>query len=271
LIVDAHTHLLPERLARKIRGFFEEHLTGAFAYEIDHTAVLDRHHADGITALWNLPYAHKADIASALNDAMLEISNALAAHPVDVIAGCTVHPGDADPAAELQRAVAGGARVLKLHCSVGRFELDDPRLADALEVASQLGVPVVYHAGHAISGSTDTADLAPLERAATAHPTTTFILAHFGHHALAAGIGVVETHANVYADLTPVVHDAVPVAAADLERLSAKLLFGTDAPNTGIAAGVLLAGLRAQASDATLAQILFANAVRLVQPASARK
>jgi hypothetical protein len=97
LIVDAHTHLLPDRLARKIRAFFGEHQTSAFAYELDHTAVLDRHHADGITAVWNLPYAHKADIASGLNDAMLEISTALATHPVEVIAGCTVHPGDADP------------------------------------------------------------------------------------------------------------------------------------------------------------------------------
>jgi uncharacterized protein len=271
LIVDAHTHLLPARLANKIRAFFGEHLTSAFAYELDHVAVLDRHHADGITTVWNLPYAHKPDISTALNDSMLEISTALAAHPVEVIAGCTVHPGDGDPAAELHRAFAAGARVLKLHCSVGRFELDDPRLGEALDVAGTLGVPVVYHAGHAISGSTEAADLAPLVHASITHPATTFILAHFGHHALAAGIAVVETRANVYADLTPVVHDAVPVATADLERLSGKLLFGTDAPNTGITAGVLLAGLRAQASAATLEAILSTNARRLVQAASARR
>jgi hypothetical protein len=46
VIVDAHTHLLPDRLARKIRAFFEERITTELAYEIDHGAVLDRHHAD---------------------------------------------------------------------------------------------------------------------------------------------------------------------------------------------------------------------------------
>jgi len=175
VIVDAHTHLLPDRLARKIRAFFEEHLTTELVYEIDHTKVLDRHHADGITAVWNLPYAHKADIASGLNDAMLEISSALAAHPVEVIAGCTVHPEDPDPAEELRRALAAGARIVKLHCSVGNFELDDPRLGDALAVAGELGAPVVYHAGHAISGSTAVEDLGPLAAAARAHPATTFV------------------------------------------------------------------------------------------------
>ena len=271
MIVDAHTHLLPDRLSKKIRAFFEEHLTTELAYPIDHAAVLDRHHADGITAVWNLPYAHKGGIARGLNDTMLEISSAFAAHPVDVIAGCTVHPEDPDPAEELERALGAGARIVKLHCSVGNFELDDPRLGDALAVAGELGAPVVYHAGHAISGSTAAEDLAPLGVAARAHPATTFVLAHFGHHALAAGIAIVDAHPNVYADLTPVVRDAVPVATVDLERLAPKLLFGTDAPNTGITAGVLIADLRSRASTAALQQILYDNAARLVHAPSARK
>jgi len=263
VIIDAHTHLLPERLAKKIREFFADHITAAFAYPIDHEVVLERHRADGITQIWNLPYAHKAGVAAGLNDAMLEISARLVGHGVEVVPGCTVHPADPDPASELRRAVAAGARVVKLHCSVGKFELDDPRLAEALEVAGELGTPVVYHAGHAISGSTAAADVAPLERAALAHPATSFILAHFGHHALAAGIAAVDRHANIYADLTPVVHDAIPVLPADLERLAPKLLFGSDAPNTGITAGALLESLRARASTAALATILHGTAERL--------
>jgi predicted TIM-barrel fold metal-dependent hydrolase len=255
---------LPERLAQKIREFFAARITAAFAYPLDHEVVLERHRADGITQLWNLPYAHKAGVAARLNDAMLEISAHLAGRAVEVVPGCTVHPADPEPAQELHRAVAAGARVVKLHCSVGKFQLDDPRLAEALEVAGELGTPVVYHAGHAISGSTAAADVAPLERAALAHPQTNFILAHFGHHALAAGIAAVEAHANIYADLTPVVHDAVPVLPADLERLAPKLLFGSDAPNTGIPAATLLRSVRARASDAALAAILHGTANRLV-------
>jgi predicted TIM-barrel fold metal-dependent hydrolase len=152
--------------------------------------------------------------------------------------------------------------VLKLHCSVGKFEIDDPRLGDALDLAGELGVPIVYHAGHAINGSTEAHDLAPLDRAARAHSATTFILAHFGHHALRAGVALVDAHPNVCADLTPVIGEAVQVSAEDLNRLAPKLLFGSDAPNTGFTAGALLAGLRARADAETLDAILGANALR---------
>ena len=261
MIVDAHTHLLPDRLAAAIRRFFADRGLDDFSYPTDHRTVLDRHHADGIDTIWNLPYAHKAGMARALNEAMLEASAAVADHPVTVLPGCTVHPDDADPVADFDAAIDAGAKILKLHCSVGDYEADDPRLAPVLASAGQRHVPVVIHAGHSPTGFTMENEIAPIGRAAAANPGTTIILAHFGHEAFLQAVTLLDEQPNVVADLTPVTGSPVPLTVEIAERLGDRIIFGSDAPNTRMAAGELLAGLRTLGiSDSTLDKILSTNA-----------
>ena len=97
-IVDAHTHLLPGRLAQKVRTFLERHLPGPLAYPLDHEAVLERLHADGVQEVWSFPYAHRPGTARAMNEASAETVRRFARGPVTVTGGATVHPGDDDPA-----------------------------------------------------------------------------------------------------------------------------------------------------------------------------
>jgi predicted TIM-barrel fold metal-dependent hydrolase len=265
VIVDCHTHLLPDRLASAIRRFFTEHGTEDFRYPLDHRTVLDRHHVDGISMVWNLPYAHKAGMARELNASMLAVTESLADHPVDVVPGCTVHPDDTDPAADFRDALDAGARVLKLHCSVGNYQPDDPRLGAVLDAAGERGVPIVIHAGHGHDGFTAADELAPIGRAAEQHRSTTLILGHFGHHAFEEAVVLLGEHPNLVADLTPVVYSAVPVTAEIADRHADRILFGTDAPNTGFAASELLGLLRSTgAADATVEAICSGNARRLI-------
>lgn len=265
MVVDAHTHLLPGRLAEKIRAFFDEHVAGDLAYEIDINSTLDALHYEGVETVWNLPYAHRADVASQLNRDILGLSEAFADHPVDIVPGCTVHPDDSTPARDLSEAVEAGARVLKLHCSVGNYSPVDPRLHDVLSEAATLGVPVVIHAGHAISGSTMAEELGPVGQAAAAHPDTTLILAHFGHHAFEDAAQLMTRHPNLYADLTPVVVDPVPLTIEVAERFRERILFGSDAPNTGRPVTELLAGLTELGLEpATYRRITRDNAIGLI-------
>lgn len=265
MTVDCHTHLLPDRLASAIRRFFSDHGVADFHYPLDHRAVLDRHKADGITMVWNLPYAHKAGMARELNASMLAVTDSLADHAVAVVPGCTVHPDDADPATDFKDAVDAGARILKLHCSVGGYQPDDPRLRRVLDAAAERGVPVVIHAGHGVDGFTAADELAPVGRAAAQHRSTTLILAHFGHEAFEEAVALLDEHPNLVADLTPVVFSAVPITAAIADRHADRILFGTDAPNTGFAASTLLDLLRATgAADATVDAICSGNAHRLI-------
>src|SRR5262245_57215522 len=89
MIVDAHVHLLPERLAAAIRRFFTQY-GGNFQYPHDAPSARACLVAAGVDRCWSLPYAHKPDMAAALNRWMAE---AFADDPV-VVAGATVHPGD---------------------------------------------------------------------------------------------------------------------------------------------------------------------------------
>jgi hypothetical protein len=264
-VVDSHTHLLPDRLAHAIRRFFDQHMTGGLRYPIDPDQVLDRHAADGITAVWTLPYAHKPAMARALNADMLSLGRALADHPVEVVVGCTVHAADQDPGGIVAAAAAAGARVVKLHCSVGDFDADDPRLDPVWAVAAERSLPVVVHAGHAVSGHTEHDELAAIDRVASRHPACRLVLAHAGHRAHRQALALLDAHPNLYADLTPVVDEPVPLDRDEVLARADRLLFGTDAPNTAIDAGQLLAHVRSWRLPAEVeAVVLGGNARRLV-------
>lgn len=232
-MIDAHTHLLPERLGAAIRRFFDANLGSELAYGIDNQLVLNELNVAGVHEVWNLPYAHKAGMSDGLNADMLVLATELRHQPVRIVTGCTVHPSDVAPATTLRIAVDGGAKVLKLHCSVGNYEVDDPRLTPVLAAAGELSIPVVVHAGHDVSGETAGHEIVPLAAAAGLHPDTTFVLAHFGHRAISQAAAAMRLHPNLFADLTPVVASAVPLTRELAEEFPERLLFGSDAPNTG--------------------------------------
>ena len=266
MIVDSHVHLMPDRLGRAIRSFFERHIDDQLAYPSDASVVLDRHGQAGASAVWNLPYAHKPGMADDLNAGMAEVAAAHAGHDVRLVTGCTVHPGDIDPAGTLRRASeTHGARVLKLHCSVGSYEADDPRLAPVFDAAGEFGMPVVVHAGHDVSGLTHGHELGPIVRVASRHPRTIMIVAHCGHEGNDETTAAMREHSNLWADLTPVLSERPDVNAAQLAEFADRLLLGTDAPNTGRSLDDQLAWLRSEPlAEEQLAAILGGNATRLI-------
>ena len=182
-IVDSHVHLLPLRLAAKVRAFFEMGGPIAFAYPLDHDEVGARLADEGIETVWTLPYADKAGVAGWLNEESTRTAARVSS--VTVVAGATVHPDDEDPTSVLRAAVDdGGARVLKLHCSVGGFVATDPRLTPVWDHVESISLPVVIHVGHSVDGRTDAEELAPIAEVARRHPGAPIVVAHCGHEAV---------------------------------------------------------------------------------------
>jgi len=153
---------------------------------------------------------------------------------------------------QIDDSVARGARGLKLLKELGLgvrdstgklITIDDPRLDPVWAYAAEVALPVVLHAGHAADGHTDDAELEPVAEVARRHPGARVIIAHCGHTASQAALRLVARHEHVYADLTPVIHHPVRPTAAQLTALAGKLLFGSDAPNTGLTVTELLVGL----------------------------
>lgn len=273
-VVDSHVHLLPGRIGEKVRSFFtrgEANGSFALAYPAGHREVADRLVREGVDEIWCLPYSHKAGVAEGLNESTAAIVREFSGHPLSMIGGATVHPADDDPPAVVERAVrVHGLRVLKLHCSVGDFAVDDPRLDGAYGTAAALRMPVVIHLGHAVNGLTEEHEIESISRVCEAHPSLPIVLAHFGHHSARRANRLFDEHQNFHADLTPVVTARPDVDRGMLAANSARILFGTDAPNTAISAAAHMEWVRSFDLDAhDLDAIMGGNARRLTDAVAA--
>ena len=264
-IVDSHVHLLPGRLGAKVRSWFEAAMGKELVYPNDHGVIRERLADAGIRMAWTLPYAHKPGVAEGLNHASARTAGESGAALV-VIGGATVHPADDAPELIVRRAVEDlGLRVLKLHCSVGDFPADDPRLDAMWAYVSAVAVPVVVHVGHSVNGHTDADELVAVDTVARRFPEATIVIAHCGHHAVDAALDLVERHPGVHADLTPVVRQHVAIDPARVASCARKLMFGTDAPNTALTAESGVAWLRGLGlDDAALRAVAGGTARRLL-------
>jgi predicted TIM-barrel fold metal-dependent hydrolase len=229
VLVDAHVHLLPERLAAAIRRFFESRGAPRLLYPYEPSAARAALAAAGVEKCWSLPYAHRAGVAAGLNRWMAET---FGADPL-VVPGATVHPDD-DVEAVVREASALGLRVFKLHCSVGAFRADDTRLNPLWRHASGAASPVVVHAGHAPEGTATGEEVEAVARVAARFPDARLIVAHFGAPAVQRVADLLQRSRSVHADLTPVVATPVVPPRELLDRIADRILFGSDTPTAGV-------------------------------------
>jgi uncharacterized protein len=91
-----------------------------------------------------------------------------------LVAFCRLDPED-DPLAEAERALARGARGIKLHPRAEAFTLDHPALEPVFALANERRLPVLVHAGRGIPALGRHA-----VQACRSHPGMRLILAHAG-------------------------------------------------------------------------------------------
>ncbi|MEA2154348.1 MAG: uncharacterized protein QOE11_488 [Solirubrobacteraceae bacterium] len=127
----------------------------------------------------------------AANDHVIE--TALGSGDV-LVAFCRVDPR-AEAAAEVRRCVELGARGIKLHPRAEQFGMLDPGVREIVEVAEELRLPILIHAGRGIPALG-----AHVLEYATQFPRARFILAHAGVCDLAWIWRDVAAHPNVFFD-----------------------------------------------------------------------
>ena len=267
-VVDSHVHLLPGRLGEKVRAFFDAGVSPVtpLAYPNDHPVVVSMLIEEGVDAIWTLPYAHKPGVASGLNEASAETVRQFADSPLRITGGATVHPGDDRPVDIVQHAVDElGLRVLKLHCSVGNFAIDDERLSPVFAFASERRLPAVVHLGHNVNGRTEEDELPAIGKIADQYPGMPLILAHCGHHAAPQAIALMDQHPSLFADLTPVVTEHPTITAEHISRHPDRILFGSDCPNTTLSVTQCFQWLQQMnCSPEVMTKVLGATALRLI-------
>ncbi|MGH4025565.1 MAG: amidohydrolase family protein [Pseudonocardiaceae bacterium] len=232
-LVDVHVHFLPDRVMAKVWAFFDR---AAQEYGTDWPVHYRASQDERITTLRGmgvrcfapLVYPHKPDMAQWLNSWVADFA---AAVPEAVpTATCYPEHGVDD---YLERALADGARCVKVHVQVGGFDPRDPVLTPAWGLMAEVGVPVVVHCGHGPYPGLDV-----FGEVLATHPRLVAVLVHAGMPDYQAALDLVRRYPRVYLDTTmvgmPFSEASAPLPAdwtARLVDMTDRVVLGTDFPN----------------------------------------
>ena len=136
---------------------------------------------------------------------------------------CRVSPHAGNAAAEAERALAAGAKGIKLHPRAEQFTLDHPAVRELAAMAHERELPILIHAGRGIPALG-----AHAVGLAGEFPGARFILAH-------AGVCDLSWIWRAAADLPNLLFDTAWWMPADMQTLFAlvppgQILFASDAP-----------------------------------------
>jgi uncharacterized protein len=203
-LFDAHTHLgqndpdgMKQTPAELLRVLSDADAVGAFTFPM-----------------------HEPDGYRAANDMVIE---AAAGSDGRLIPFCRVRPDSGTGPDEARRALAAGAKGIKLHPRAEQFALDHPAVRELAAIANERRLPILIHAGRGIPAlGRHTVALA------REFPDARFILAH-------AGITDLAWIWRVAADLPNLLFDTAWFIGADLRALytlvpTGQILFASDAP-----------------------------------------
>jgi uncharacterized protein len=127
------------------------------------------------------------------------------------------------PLAEARRAIAAGARGIKLHPRAQKFTVDDARLEPVFALAEEHRLPVLIHAGRGMPPIGE-----HLARVADRHPGAILILAHAAIVDQDRICDLVAGHRNVFFDTST--WNVVDILNLFSRVSPQQVLFATDAP-----------------------------------------
>ncbi len=264
-VIDAHTHFFPDRMFAAIWDYFERG-----RWMIAHQRPVDS--MPGVLASYGvehytlLNYVKQPGQAESLNAWTAEFA---AAHPEAIALG-TVHAGDPDPWATVAPYLEDDRFVgIKLQPLVSRFGVDDPRLAPVMARLEALDKILVVHAGSAPYAN-KYLGLSRLERVLEAHPNLRVVCAHMGAYEIDLALELLERFPGLHLDTAMIWVDTDAfetdpgIALADLERISDRVLFGSDYPNVPYPYSESIASVtRLGLSEDALRKIFHENASRV--------
>ncbi len=236
-LIDLHVHFLPPPIMARVWEHFEARgpligLEWPITYQGTDAERVEHLRAMGVRRFGALPYAHRAGVATYLNDWAREFA---AAHP-DNLRSATFFPEDT-AAPEVVALVAEGVDVFKVHVQVGDYDVLDPLLEPVWGTIEEVGTPVVIHAGSGPVANAHTGP-GPVAELLRRHPLLCAVIAHCGAPEYAEFLELAECYNRVHLDTTMVFTDFFEAIASYprdlLGRLAAlqdKVLLGSDFPN----------------------------------------
>jgi uncharacterized protein len=235
-LFDVHVHFLPENIQRRVYQQFDQAgpkigREWPIRYRGAHDERVEHLRAMGVRRFPTLPYAHRPGVASYLNDWAREFAREVP----ESLWSATFYP-EPEAATYVEKLLADGVEVFKIHVQVGEFDLGDPLLDEVWGLLEDCHTPVVIHAGSGpVSNEFTGPD--PMRRVLDRFPRLAAVIAHMGAPEYTEFLTLAERFEEVRLDTTMVFTDFFEAEApyprellARLAGLQPKVLLGSDFP-----------------------------------------
>ena len=235
-LFDVHVHFLPENIQRRVYEQFDQAgpkigREWPIRYRGAHDERVEHLRAMGVRRFPTLPYAHRPGVASYLNDWAREFARDVP----ESLWSATFYPEPEAPT-YVEKLLADGVEIFKIHVQVGEFDLGDPLLDAVWGLLEDSGTPVVIHAGSGPVGNEFTGP-DPMRRVLDRYPRLPAVIAHMGAPEYADFLDLAQRFEQVRLDTTMVFTDFFEAEApyprellARLADLRPKVLLGSDFP-----------------------------------------
>ncbi|TGL37876.1 amidohydrolase family protein [Leptospira perdikensis] len=232
-IFDIHTHFFPETIMKLIWRWFDN-VNWAIGYRLSEAERVERLHHNGIQRFTTLNYAHKAEMASSLNDwTYANYKNWKGAIPFG-----TFYPEEGVLTYVKKAVEEYGFLGFKLHCEVSKLNLNSPELTDTFLYLQEKQIPILIHTGTAPLPGEFTG-IQFFKPFLETYPKLEVIVAHMGADEISAYASLLDSYPNLALDTTMVFVDFlatgkvldVDSAIPYLERYQNQIYFGSDFPN----------------------------------------
>lgn len=226
MIIDAHAHIFPDKIAEKatagIGGFYagcEPVHNGMLS------TLLEEGTAAGVSRFLVQSVATVPEQVQSINNF---ISASVAAYPDRLIGFGAIHPDYEDIEGEIDRVISLGLKGLKIHGDMQQFNIDDEKAFPIYE-AAQGRLPILFHVGDPRFDRTSPDRLYNVYKR---FPKLTIIAAHLcGWTQWERGVELFEG-SGVYSDCSSSLYALEPNRAAEyIRRIGVdRVMWGTDYP-----------------------------------------
>lgn len=173
MIIDFHAHIYPSKIAEKASKAIGDFYNAPMAYHGSPEQLLESGSKIGVDIYIVHSAASKPMQVESINNFIIE---SVAEHPEFVGFG-TMHADYDNFAAELKRIKEAGLKGIKLHPDFQKFQIDSPKMDAIYDVLSDLGMPVLVHAGDCRYDFSGPKRILNVHKK---HPGLKIIAAHFG-------------------------------------------------------------------------------------------
>lgn len=225
MIIDAHAHIYPAKIAVKASEAIGDFYRAPMAYDGTAERLIAVGDAAGVDRFLVHSVATVPRQVRSINDYIL---GEVAARPDRFIGFATMHPDMEDAEGEFRRVMDAGLRGIKLHPDFQQFAINDPRM-DVIYGLAEGVCPILFHTGDARYAWSDPDLVRPVLQK---FPRLQVICAHFGGYSqwdkvrrAYDGLGVyVDTSSSFFALSPEKIRDLVAFFGTD------RMLFGSDYP-----------------------------------------